>query len=111
MHLLTRYRVLMKGITWSRDSHGLFDYESRHLTKKTMKTQQAVQVVRVQNELQLNPIEQEKPPTDIGEDSKPLLNILCEDGKDSGINRGVDSFYLECCTNQLSKQEKRELNE
>eukprot|EP00351_Strombidinopsis_sp_SopsisLIS2011_P001416 CAMPEP_0116880998 /NCGR_PEP_ID=MMETSP0463-20121206/13047_1 /TAXON_ID=181622 /ORGANISM="Strombidinopsis sp, Strain SopsisLIS2011" /LENGTH=84 /DNA_ID=CAMNT_0004532377 /DNA_START=36 /DNA_END=290 /DNA_ORIENTATION=- len=30
--------VLMKGITWSRDSHGLFDYESRHLTKKTMKT-------------------------------------------------------------------------
>eukprot|EP00350_Pseudokeronopsis_sp_OXSARD2_P000168 CAMPEP_0170557166 /NCGR_PEP_ID=MMETSP0211-20121228/19245_1 /TAXON_ID=311385 /ORGANISM="Pseudokeronopsis sp., Strain OXSARD2" /LENGTH=87 /DNA_ID=CAMNT_0010867917 /DNA_START=125 /DNA_END=388 /DNA_ORIENTATION=- len=66
-----------------------------------MKTQQAVQVVRVQNELQLNPIEQEKPPADVGEDSKPLLNILCED----------DSFYLECCTNQLSKQEKRELNE
>ncbi len=29
----------MKGITWSRDSHGLFDYESRHLTKKTMKTE------------------------------------------------------------------------
>ena len=23
----------MKGITWARDSHGLFDYESRHLTK------------------------------------------------------------------------------
>jgi len=34
------FRVLMKGITWSRDSHGLFDYESRHLTKKTMKTSQ-----------------------------------------------------------------------
>jgi len=28
----------MKGITWARDSHGLFDYESRHLTKNTMKT-------------------------------------------------------------------------
>jgi hypothetical protein len=31
--------ILMKGITWARDSHGLFDYESRHLTKKTMKTE------------------------------------------------------------------------
>ena len=31
------FSVLMKGITWSRDSHGLFDYESRHLTKKTLK--------------------------------------------------------------------------
>lgn len=32
------FRVLMKGITWARDSHGLFDYESRHLSKSTMKT-------------------------------------------------------------------------
>jgi len=36
----------MKGITWSRDSHGLFDYESRHLTKKTMKTNGPSQIVR-----------------------------------------------------------------
>jgi len=37
-NLIPYFSVLMKGITWSRDSHGLFDYESRHLTKKTMKT-------------------------------------------------------------------------
>jgi len=24
----------MKGITWARDSHGLFDYETRHPLKK-----------------------------------------------------------------------------
>lgn len=41
----------MKGITWARDSHGLFDYESRHLTKKTMKTEQEVIIMRKQNEL------------------------------------------------------------
>jgi hypothetical protein len=41
----------MKGITWSRDSHGLFDYESRHLTKKTMKTEQEIIIMRHANEL------------------------------------------------------------
>lgn len=41
----------MKGITWSRDSHGLFDYESRHLTKKTMKTEQEIIIMRHGNEL------------------------------------------------------------
>lgn len=41
----------MKGITWARDSHGLFDYESRHLTKKTMKTEQEIIIMRHNNEL------------------------------------------------------------
>ena len=43
----------MKGITWSRDSHGLFDYESRHLTKKTLKAEKPVIIIRNQNELSL----------------------------------------------------------
>jgi len=38
----TSHIVLMKGITWSRDSHGLFDYESRHLTKKAMRAVEPV---------------------------------------------------------------------
>jgi hypothetical protein len=28
----------MKTLTWPRDSHGLFDYESKNLTKKNLKT-------------------------------------------------------------------------
>jgi len=43
--------ILMKGITWARDSHGLFDYESRSLTKKTMKTESEIIIMRKQNEL------------------------------------------------------------
>jgi len=43
----------MKGITWARDSHGLFDYESRHLTKRTMKTVYPTSIVRKTNELEL----------------------------------------------------------
>ncbi len=47
--------ILMKGITWSRDSHGLFDYESRHLTKKTLRTEESVMIMRVGNELRSVP--------------------------------------------------------
>ena len=25
--------VMMKSVTWARDSHGLFDYESKNVTK------------------------------------------------------------------------------
>ena len=75
------FRVLMKGITWSRDSHGLFDYESRHLTKRTMKTQNPVQIIRQQNELELVPIEQARANSASATDTKPLLNIVNENGK------------------------------
>lgn len=46
----------MKGITWARDSHGLFDYESRHLTKKTMKTHYASTILRKSNDIDLVPL-------------------------------------------------------
>ena len=72
----------MKGITWSRDSHGLFDYESRHLTKRTMKTTQATQIIRKGNELELLPLHRAVPeePTNEG-DSKQLLKIINDSGK------------------------------
>jgi hypothetical protein len=47
------FRILMKGITWARDSHGLFDYESRHLTKNNLKTTKQVTLRRVNNEVEL----------------------------------------------------------
>jgi hypothetical protein len=69
----------MKGITWSRDSHGLFDYESRHLTKRTMKTTKASQIVRNTNELDLGdlgkPVDMSNPET------KLLLKIVNDNGK------------------------------
>jgi len=47
----------MKGITWGRDSHGLFDYESRHLQKNTMKTSYQSTLRRVNNDVELIPYE------------------------------------------------------
>jgi len=52
--------ILMKGITWSRDSHGLFDYESRHLTKKTLKAERPVIITRNNNELSLSHYNEEE---------------------------------------------------
>lgn len=81
----------MKGITWSRDSHGLFDYESRHLTKKTLKADKSMMLMRSGNELQLIPYnanisfqKQFISNTNLPDD-KALLKI---------VNRN-DIFYLE----------------
>lgn len=76
----------MKGITWSRDSHGLFDYESRHLTKKTMKTNTPSQIIRKTNELEILAIENDVPPykevvMQGEEEIRPLLNIVNENSK------------------------------
>jgi hypothetical protein len=39
-------RVVLKTATWSRESHGLFDYESQHMAKRTMKTKSTRFLVR-----------------------------------------------------------------
>lgn len=67
----------MKGITWSRDSHGLFDYESRHLTKSTMKADKETQIIRIGNEIQLKDLLNHKIEAFSEEsEAKPLLNII-----------------------------------
>lgn len=71
--------VLMKGITWARDSHGLFDYESRHLTKNTMKTHQAGTICRKNNDIELKPVI--KKSSEASSEAKPLLSIINENGK------------------------------
>ena len=43
----------MKGITWARDSHGLFDYESRSLSKNNLKSTKPVTLRRTNNEVEL----------------------------------------------------------
>ena len=120
----------MKGITWGRDSHGLFDYESRHLTKRTMKTTNQTQIIRKVNELELFPVS--KPVADdlLKEpETKQLLKIVNDNGKLRALSRQLplftrhylpyltilsflDVFYLESfCQLQSSKVESKELNE
>ena len=96
----------MKGITWARDSHGLFDYESRHLTKKTMKTEQEIIIMRHNNELISQKYSRTKPFVEqVNEmtqeaDDKALLKI---------VNHNDVTFYLESASCNLLNEEDMRL--
>ena len=45
----------MKGITWNRDSHGLFDYETSHNALKNLKTETSASLYRVGVDLRILP--------------------------------------------------------
>ena len=99
----------MKGITWSRDSHGLFDYESRHLTKKTMRTDQPVIIMRRTHELHPAPYnssvsfpDQVRALTRSPQDDRALLKI---------VNHHDSTFYLESANWRNEKMEGRILSE
>jgi len=42
----------MRCVTWSRDSHGLFDYESKNIAKKNIKTQTGGKILRVNDDVE-----------------------------------------------------------
>jgi hypothetical protein len=41
----------MRCVTWTRDSHGLFDYESKNIAKKNIKTQTGGKIIRIGDEV------------------------------------------------------------
>lgn len=47
------FSVFLRGVTWIRDSHGLFDYESKSINKKSLKTQNQGKIIRVDNDIDL----------------------------------------------------------
>lgn len=51
--------VHMRGVTWSRDSHGLFDYESKNVTRKSWVCQDPARILRHQNDISITPLSQE----------------------------------------------------
>ena len=63
----------MRCVTWSRDSHGLFDYESRYINKKNIKTGQCGRIIRHNNDVEFLNMDIE--PSDFDPASKPLITI------------------------------------
>jgi hypothetical protein len=96
----------MKGITWGRDSHGLFDYESRHLTKKTMRTDSEIFIMRHYNELvsqaysRTVAFEDQVTKASQEADDKALLKI---------VNHNGNTFYLESASCDLKNEEDMRL--
>lgn len=67
------YRVYMRCVTWSRDSHGLFDYESRYITKRNIKTYTGGKIIRTDNNVEF--ISKSSSATEFGPNAKPLIIV------------------------------------
>ena len=45
------FEVYMRCVTWTKDSHGLFDYESKNISKKNIKTHTGGKIILVGDEI------------------------------------------------------------
>ena len=91
--------LIVESVTWSRDSHGLFDYESKSVNKKIHKPCDPVVLVRQGNDTLLMP----DTPEPLPEQFQPLVkfrgskeNWQVESGSDESLWKVV----------QTSKEEK-----
>ena len=73
----------MRCVTWSRDSHGLFDYESRYIAKRNIKTYTGGKIIRVNNDVEF--ISRHSSASEFGPDAKPLIVVSEKNGKPFSI--------------------------
>ena len=74
-----RYEVYMRCVTWSRDSHGLFDYESKNIAKKNIKTQTGGKILRVSDDVEFVSIRTK--PEEVDPGAKPMIIVRQRDGE------------------------------
>jgi len=72
------FSVFFRAVSWLRDSHGLFDYESRNIVKMSLKTQSQGQIIRNEDQ-----IEFAKSDHVIDRNERPEARSLCLLKKDS----------------------------
>ena len=48
---MLQYSLFLRAVTWHRDSHGLFDYESKAINKRSLKIQSHSKIVRAEDEV------------------------------------------------------------
>ena len=68
-----KHEVYMRCVTWSRDSHGLFDYESKNIAKKNIKTQTGGKILRVNDDVEFVSIRTK--PEDVDTAAKPMIIV------------------------------------
>jgi hypothetical protein len=74
-----KYEVYMRCVTWSRDSHGLFDYESKNIAKKNIKTQTGGKILRVNDDVEFVSIRTK--PEEVDAIAKPMIIVRQRDGE------------------------------
>lgn len=87
-------RVMIEAMTWARDSHGLFDYETKNLTKNALKAEKSTIVMQSDKEVhtvnydESKSFEKQVEANKSLSDDKALIKIVNIDGV----------FYLESVT-------------
>ena len=89
MNYLNFYRVFFRAVSWLRDSHGLFDYESRNIVKMSLKTQSQGQIIRNDDQIDFA-----KPDHVIDQEQHPNGRSLCQLKKDPGKYFNLLSLLL-----------------
>ena len=80
------HTVLMKALTWSRDSHGLFDFESKNLTKKRLNAFEPSMFLRNVNDVHgakynaAESFQNQKLMHSISEEDKALVKVVNQNG-------------------------------
>lgn len=77
--LQQKYEVYMRCVTWSRDSHGLFDYESKNIAKKNIKTQTGGKILRVNDDVEFVSIRTK--PEEVDGNAKPMIIVRQTNGQ------------------------------
>lgn len=78
----------MRCVTWGRDSHGLFDYESRQISKRNIKSYTGGKIIRVNNDVEF--ISKHSTAQEFHPDAKPLIIVH----EKNGILEFYHFFYL-----------------
>jgi pSer/pThr/pTyr-binding forkhead associated (FHA) protein len=86
MKVLKKPHVEVKKATWSKDSHSLFDYESKNINFTKSKVENASSIFFDGNEIQINQIKEAGLQKDI-KDPQYLFSILPD-------NKDPNKFYL-----------------
>ena len=72
----------MKALTWTRESHGLFDYESSNVRKRELKADSSFDLMRIGDNVELKNLDQQDnsdAQADMGEIEHSLLfSIVAE---------------------------------
>lgn len=69
----------MRCVTWGRDSHGLFDYESRQIAKRNIKSYTGGKIIRLNNDVEF--ISKQSSAAEYGPTAKPLIIVHEKNGK------------------------------
>jgi len=78
-------QIFIKTYTWPRDSHGLFDYECKNVSKRNIKTSGPGKLTRVGNDVQL--VKEDHPVAVDAQNDKDLMKLNIKEG----------NFWINAC--------------